>query len=50
MHAEPTVRYVSFDTVPEQDLLLITCRDERHQTELLERFRQEGLACKALIS
>jgi hypothetical protein len=38
------------DGVPEQFLLLITCRDERHQVELLERFRTEGLACKALLS
>jgi hypothetical protein len=34
----------------EQYLILITCRDERHQVELLGRFAAEGLACKALMS
>jgi hypothetical protein len=35
---------------PEQFLVLITCRDERHQVELLDRFRDEGLEVKALLS
>lgn len=38
------------DTVPEQYLLLLTCRDEKHQVELLQRFQGEGLPCKALLS
>jgi hypothetical protein len=38
------------DPGPEQFLVLITCRDERHQCELLSRFRDEGLQCKALLS
>ena len=38
------------ETVPEQFLLLITCRDERHQVELLTRFQGEGLECRALLS
>ena len=38
------------DTVAEQYLVLITCRDEKHQVELLERFQGEGLPCKALLS
>jgi hypothetical protein len=33
----------------EQFLILITCRDERHQVELLGRLRDEGLTCKALL-
>jgi hypothetical protein len=37
-------------TVPEQFLLLLTCRDEQHQVELLERFQGECLPCKALLS
>jgi predicted RecB family endonuclease len=37
-------------TVPEHFLLLLTCRDEQHQVELLERFHGEGLPCKALLS
>ena len=36
--------------IPEQFLVLVTCRDERSQTELLARFQSEGLDCKALIS
>jgi hypothetical protein len=37
-------------SVPEQFLLLLTCRDEQHQVELLQRFQSEGLPCKALLS
>jgi hypothetical protein len=36
--------------LPEQWLVLVTCRDEKQQVELLERFRREGLECKALLS
>jgi hypothetical protein len=36
--------------IEEQYLVLVTCRDERHQVELLQRFQGEGLACKALLS
>jgi hypothetical protein len=36
--------------VPEQYLILVTCRDEMEQVELLGRFRCEGLACKALLA
>jgi hypothetical protein len=35
---------------PEQWLVLITCRDEAHQVELLRRFLGEGLDCRALLS
>jgi hypothetical protein len=34
----------------DQYLVLVTCRDERHQVELLSRFQREGLECKALLS
>ena len=44
---EPSRRIAS---IPEQFLLLVTCRDERQQVELLERFKRDGLDCKALIS
>ena len=30
--------------------LVITCEGEEHQAELLERFEQEGLKCRALMS
>jgi hypothetical protein len=39
-----------YDTVPEQFLILVTCRDERQQVELLERFQADGLECRALLS
>jgi hypothetical protein len=39
-----------FSCIPEQFLILITCRDEKHQVELLSRFQAEGQKCKALIS
>jgi hypothetical protein len=32
-----------------QFLIVLTCRDEKHQVELLERFPGEGLECKALV-
>jgi hypothetical protein len=35
---------------PEQFLILVTCRDERHQVELLGRLQGEGLTCKALLA
>ena len=33
-----------------QFMILIECRDEAEQTDLLERFHEEGLRCKALVS
>ncbi len=37
-------------TIAEQYAVLVTCRDETQQIELLRRFQQEGLECKALLS
>jgi hypothetical protein len=34
----------------DQFLILITCRDEQQQVALLERLRQEGLECRAMLS
>ncbi len=36
--------------LPEQWLVLVTCRDEKEQAALLERLNGEGFACKALLS
>jgi hypothetical protein len=36
--------------IPEQFLILLECPDEPTQAALLERFRKEGLSCKALVS
>jgi ParB-like chromosome segregation protein Spo0J len=33
----------------EQWMVLVTCKDEAEQAELLERFAQDGLTCKALV-
>jgi hypothetical protein len=37
-------------TLEAQYHVLVTCRDEAHQIELLRRFQQEGIPCKALLS
>ena len=34
----------------EQFLVLATCRDEKHQVELLQRLQGEGVKCKALLA
>jgi hypothetical protein len=34
----------------DQYFVLIPCRDEKQQVELLKRFQAEGLPCKALLS
>ncbi len=34
---------------PEKWLVVVTCDGEGHQAELLERFADEGLACKAVV-
>jgi hypothetical protein len=38
------------ETVPEQYLVLVECPDEPTQLALLERFQNEGLKCRALLS
>ena len=40
----------SFDGIPEQFLPLVTGYDEKQQVELLQRFHDEGIQVKALIS
>jgi hypothetical protein len=49
----PTIEELLQKTEPavkEQFLILVTCNDEAQQCELLQRFHQEGLTCKALLS
>ena len=36
--------------IAEQFLIVVTCRDEKHQVELLGRFVVEGLKCKVLVA
>jgi hypothetical protein len=38
------------EVVPEQFLVVVKCRDEGQQVELLRRFCAEGLECRALVS
>jgi hypothetical protein len=38
------------ETIPEQFMVLVDCRDEQEQLALLRRFKAEGLKCKALMS
>jgi predicted DNA-binding transcriptional regulator YafY len=37
-------------TPAEQFLILVECRDEAHQVELLQRLQADGITCKPLIS
>jgi hypothetical protein len=37
-------------TVPEQWYVLVVCRDEKHQVEVLGRLSGEGLECRALLA
>ena len=39
-----------YKSYPEQFLILVTCRDEKHQGELLTRCRAEGWECKAVVA
>jgi hypothetical protein len=50
LQKESAPRRVERTDIPEQFLILVTCRDERHQVELLGRFHGEGLECRALLS
>jgi hypothetical protein len=36
--------------LPEQYMVLVICQDEKHQLELIARFQNEELDCKALQS
>ena len=38
------------EALAEQWYVLVTCRDEKQQAELLTRFKAEGLTCKAVLS
>jgi hypothetical protein len=38
------------ENIPEQFVILITCQNEQEQTKMLERFIEEGLSCRALLS
>jgi hypothetical protein len=48
--AEAVAASKRIGSIPEQFLVLITCDDETQQVALLERFKREGLDCKAVLS
>jgi hypothetical protein len=35
---------------PAQFLVLVTCRDEKHQVEVLQSLNEDGLECRALLA
>jgi hypothetical protein len=35
--------------IEDQFLILVTCRTEKEQVELLRRFKDDGVECKALV-
>ena len=47
---EPPAPPKAVDPGPGQFMVLVTCRDEKHQLDLLARFHEEGLECKALLT
>ncbi len=48
--AETRDRSADNRELAEQYLVLVECDNEAHQVELLQRFQQDGLKCKALLS
>jgi hypothetical protein len=46
----PDVPHREVEMGPRQFLVLITCKDEKEQVGLLERFIGEGLECRALLA
>jgi hypothetical protein len=47
---EPKGKRWGGEVLPEQWYVLVECRDERQQVELLGRFKAEGLICKAVLA
>ena len=46
----PPERHTKEPAMTEQYAVLVTCRDEAQQVQLLLRFQAEGLECRALMS
>jgi hypothetical protein len=49
-HNQAQAKAVLNQAVRDQFMILVECRDEQHQVELLQQFQSEGLSCKALLS
>jgi hypothetical protein len=41
---------LDIQTIREQFYVILECRDEQHQVELLKRFAAEGFKCKAALA
>jgi hypothetical protein len=50
LKTRPTAPPGGFHMSNKQFLILLTCRDEKQQVELLWRFTEEGWQCKALVA
>ncbi len=50
LESPPAPTGLAKTTIVEQHAVLVTCRDEAQQIELLRRFQLDGLECKALLS
>lgn len=46
----PNLNGAGIDNIPSQWAIMIECHSENEQAELLQRFSDEGIRCKALIS
>jgi len=46
----PKWKRLGGEGLDEQWYVLVTCRDEKQQVELLGRFKGEGLTCKAVLT
>jgi len=46
----PKSKRLGGERLEEQWYVLVTCRDEKQQVELLGRFKGEGLTCKAVLT
>jgi len=44
------VKPPSEQSFPEQFLIVVKCRDEKHQVELLQQMEAQGLSCRVLVS
>jgi hypothetical protein len=47
---QPKGKRLGGERLEEQWYGLVTCRNEKHQVELLGRFKGEGLTCKAVLT
>jgi hypothetical protein len=49
MSQEPPQKSTAPEDLMDVFAIYVTCHDESHQSELLEKFVSEGIECKAII-